>query len=469
MFLKNVTDIFRTVTFRLTLWYMVLFGALSIAVFLLVYVSLAWHLSKQVDEELLATAKEFNALYSEHGVEALQAEFQREAESRGVRRVFFLLLSGSGEVLASSDTRHWNAGELLEFRGVGASAGKPVFRTFHLADERGKVRVVLMPTGDGRLLELGFTLHDSELMMERYRETFGTAVVIMLVCGGLLGWLLARKAMAGVQRVTSTAAKIREGSLASRVAPGGEGLEIDNLVRTFNDMLDRVEALVNELKEVTDNIAHDLRSPITRIRGIAETTLMGRASIEDFQDMAAAIIEESDRLIEMINTMLEITKTEAGVAELASERVDVQEIAAEAVDLFRPLAEDKQVAVKLSGSPDPVFVMGDRAKLQRAVANLLDNAINYTPSGGRVTVSVHSTPESVRLQIADTGCGISEEELPHIFKRFYRGDRSRSTPGSGLGLSLALAIIKAHHGEIRVESSPGKGSKFTIIIPSVYL
>ncbi len=455
-------------TFRLTLWYTGLFGALSLGVFLLVYVSLTSHLHAQADNELLDTAREFEALYRSHGEEALTSEFRREAQSRGVSRVFFRLLSAKGDVLAASDLEAWSGLEPPGSGSAGPTTGQPTFRTLSLPGHRHKVRVVIEPAGGDRAIEVGMTLRDAEIMMERYRETFGTALALMLACGGLVGWLLARKAMSGVQRVTTTAAGIGKGDLARRVPLGGEGREIDDLARAFNDMLGRIEALVKELKEVTDNVAHDLRSPITRIRGIAETTLTGRGDAGDFREMAATVIEESDRLIEMINTMLEITKADSGVAELAGDQLDLREIVREAVDLFHPLAEDKCIGMTVNLPEQPVLVLGDRAKLQRAVANLLDNAIKYTPSGGTVTASIGADAERARIDIADTGIGIDEKNIPRIFDRFYRCDESRSSSGSGLGLSLAQAIIRAHGGGISVKSGIDEGSVFSVSLPLHY-
>jgi signal transduction histidine kinase len=166
----------------------------------------------------------------------------------------------------------------------------------------------------------------------------------------------------------------------------------------------------------------------------------------------------------MINTMLDITETEAGAAELRNENVNLSELSQDACELFAPMAEDKGITVVAETDPD-VEVTGDRQRLQRMMANLLDNAIKYTPVGGRISVSVRGSAETVILAVSDTGIGIAEQDFPRIFERFYRGDRSRSRAGSGLGLSLARAIVLAHSGSIAVSSSPGKGSTFAVTLP----
>lgn len=463
---KSGNSFLQTTTFRLTLWYLGVFSALSAAVFLVVYISLAFRLRNQTDQEIMDKSKEFAALYREHGVSALQAEFMREAESQGTRQVFFRLFSPDGKVLAASDLSKWTQLDRPRTRERDTRGNGPSYRTLSIPGHRHKVRLLSMPANDKNMIEIGRSLKGPEIILERYRETFGTALVVMLVCGGLFGYLLARKAMAGVQRVTDTATQIGRHDLGRRVPLAREGREINALAQAFNAMLERIESLLNELQQITDNVAHELRTPVTRIRGIAETTLKSGDHIDDFREMAATVIDGCDDLTEMVATMLEIAKAESGVAELEIAPLDFCQISAEAVDLFAPMAEDKGVEIHWTQPPRKVTVSADRQRLQRAVANLLDNAVKYTPPGGRVTLTVQADASGARADITDTGMGIDAEDLPHVFERFYRGDKSRSTPGSGLGLSLARAIVRAHGGEIAVKSAPHQGTTFHILLPS---
>ena len=464
MFWKKGSSFLQTTTFRLTLWYLLVFSALSVAVFLVVYISLALRLQNQTDQEILDKSKEFAALYRDHGLSALQAEFLREAESQGTRQVFFQLLSQEGKVLAASDLSQWEGLGALTSQKHGDWPKGPSYRTFLFPGHRHKVRLLFIPAINNKVIEIGSSLQGSELILERYRETFGTALTVMLICGGLFGFLLARKAMAGVQRVTDTATQIGRHELSRRVPLAHEGREIDTLAQAFNAMLERIESLLSELQQITDNIAHELRTPITHIRGMAETTLKSGVNIEEFQEMAGTVIDGCDDLIEMVGTMLEIAKADSGVAELDIAPLNFGEIAAEAVDLFAPMAEDKGVQIHLARLSQDLTVKGDRQRLQRAIANLLDNAIKYTLPGGIVTLTVHEDTAGVQVSIRDTGMGIDQNDLPHIFERFYRGDKSRSTAGSGLGLSLARAIVRAHGGDITVTSVPQE-TTFHILLP----
>jgi signal transduction histidine kinase len=259
---------------------------------------------------------------------------------------------------------------------------------------------------------------------------------------------------------------ISKGAFEQRVSVKDRGDEINRLATAFNMMLDRIDELVAGIREMTENMAHDLRSPITRIRGIAEMTLITGTSMDEYKAMATDTIEECNRLLEMVNTMLDISEAEAGAIKLIMEKTDMARIVQDACELFRPAAAEKGLTLTFGISDaDNLFVYGDMQRLQRMVANLLDNALKYTPSGGTVTVSVTANEGQVDFSVSDTGIGISKDDLPHIFTRFYRCDQSRSQAGIGLGLSLTRAIAKAHGGNIAAASDPGKGSEFIVTLP----
>ena len=314
------------------------------------------------------------------------------------------------------------------------------------------------------ILQVGEARESYSRFLDAFKGIFIATMTLLIVLATGVGWFMARRAVSGVEAVTRTAQKISGGTIEERVPVKARGDEIDQLATTFNQMLDRIQTLLTEIKEMSENIAHDLRSPITRIRGIAEVTLTTGKSLNEYESMAASIIEECDRLLDMINTMLIISKTESGVDKLSLEEIDLTGLVRQACELFRPTAEDKRVALSCN-VPDKSHLVGDIRMVQRMLSNLLDNAIKYTGSGGSVNVSVSESDNRVGLSVNDTGSGISPGDLPRIFERFYRCDQSRSQAGIGLGLSLARAIARAHGGDITATSTPNQGSTFTVTLP----
>ena len=395
----------------------------------------------------------------ENRVRLLERNFNREVYYQGVNRIFFRLIAPDGRVLAGSDGRSWE--KLARKRDYRRNIPFDVPTTVAVPS-RSPLRIFERKLFDGNILETGVNLRFGEALLRTYRSVFAIFSGTLLLLSAVIGWIIAAKTMKGVERVSRAAVAISQGDFSRRVAGGGEGTEIDELVLTFNDMLAKIESLIFDLKEVSDNVAHDLRTPLTRIRGIVETTVHGNPVPADYELMAGEIVEECDRLIEMINTMLEITRTDAGTADLTFSDVDLTLLARQAHNLFLPMAEVKSIDFRLDIPVGKCFIRGDLPRLQRLVANLLDNAIKYTPEGGKVELAISTADGLVRIAVRDNGQGISATDQSHIFDRFFRGDGSRSQPGNGLGLSLVRAIVKAHNGSINTISSPGAGSIFEL-------
>jgi len=319
--------------------------------------------------------------------------------------------------------------------------------------------------GTGIILQIGQSMETDSQFIDAFKKIFVITMVLLVGLAAGVGWFMARRAVSGVEVVTRTAREISGGTLDKRVPVGARGDEIDQLAATFNQMLGRIQALVTEIKEMSDNIAHDLKSPIARIRGLAEVTLTTGKGIGEYENMAACTVEECDRLLDMINTMLMITKAESGLDKLNNEDIDLARVVNDACELLGPVAEDKGLGLTCD-TPGTCDLVGDRRMIQRILANLLDNAIKYTPSGGTVKVSLaEKDGKELVVAVQDNGIGIPAGDLPHVFERFYRCDDSRSQPGTGLGLSLARAFARAHQGDITVTSTSGQGSTFTLTLP----
>jgi len=464
--LKRLRDYSKTLVFRLTLWYAGVFAVSACIAFLLFYTLITSVFRERTDRELLGQAREFSTVFATKGLEAVKSLALLEAQAAGVKKVFFRLLSSRGEVFSSSNMSYWQDIDIRE-KAIKelVSERRRVFETITIPNRKDKVRVLHTMVGTGVILQIGQSMEADSRFIDAFKNIFLITMVLLLGLAAGVGWFMARRAVSGVEAVTRTAQAISGGTLDKRVPVGTRGDEIDQLATTFNQMLGRIQTLVTEIKEMSDNIAHDLKSPIARIRGMAEVTLTTGKTLGEYENMAAGTVEECDRLLDMINTMLLITKAESGLYQLDEQKVDMARLVREACDLLEPVAEDKGLSLSCD-TPDACPLVADRRMLQRIITNLLDNALKFTPSGGAVKVSVFEKDvREVIVAVQDTGIGIPPGDLPHVFERFYRCDQSRSQPGTGLGLSLARAFARAHQGDITVTSSLSGGSTFTLTVP----
>lgn len=465
MFLKKIHRLYGKLAFRLTVWYSGIF-TLSILVALLAFYMLVTSIVHQrEDADLVKDVKEYAALLTNEGIDQVKAEMTREALSDGIERTFLRLLSPDGQELVATDMSSW--GQI----GLGMETlprlhpGRYELKALVLPGQDHPVRVVSGFIGPDLIMQIGESLDEHAEFLDVFQDILAPIVAISVLIASFAGWFIARRALSGVEEVTHIARQISNGSFGSRVPVKSRGDEIERLAITFNDMLDRIDILIQDIRDMGDNIAHDLRSPLARVRSAAEMVLTTTsASMDDMKEFGAGIIEECDRLLGMINMMLDIAEAESGVASPEMTEIDLVHLLRSACELFEPVAETHSIRISLALS-DRCVIYGTLRGLQRLVANLLDNALKYTPPGGVVTVSVTDDTEWISLVVRDTGIGISDKDLPHIFKRFYRCDKSRGHHGSGLGLSLVQAITRSHRGTVRVMSTLGKGSTFTVTLP----
>lgn len=465
MFSNKINKLRNTLALRLTLWYAGIFTLSSLIVFFLFYILIATAMRDRTDEELSGHARRFTYLMASEGVEEVRKAAVVEAQAAGVRKVFFRLLYADGVAFSSTNMSYWQDIGIHERAIRQLVEGKNhVFETAYLPQRKDEIRIIYTMLSPEIILQIGESREDSMRLLDAFRRIALFSMIVLTVLAAAIGWFMARRAVSGVEAVTRTARHISEGALEERVPVQQKGDEINLLAVTFNEMLDRIESLIKEMKEMSDNIAHDLKSPITRIRGAAEIALSTGAPREEFETMTASTIEECDRLLEMINTMLMISRTESGVDRPPSGIVDLSNLASEACELFEPAASDKGISLTCTIGGNGAM-HGDIKMLRRMIANLIDNAIKYTPAGGNVNIGLRRIASNIHLSVTDTGIGISSEDLPHIFERFYRGDRSRSEAGLGLGLSLAQAIARAHGGTITVTSTQNQGTTFSVILP----
>jgi heavy metal sensor kinase len=469
MFLRRLNRLRHDLKVKLTLWYTGVLTLTLLSALFVLYSTVRTYFENRINETLLTEYREFHALFQEDGIPALQREAVLESESEGIQHVFFRLLAPDGQMVAHSNLLGWRGLVAPGAPGEGLPDGAPYrIETILIKGHKHHSRILAGRLGRGYILQIGHSLKAEEHFLHDLKDILsgfgGGAILVGLVCGGLISW----RATAGINEITKAAHIITEGQFGTRVPPLKLKGEVATLAVAFNTMLDRIQALITSMQEVTDNIAHDLRSPITRIRTAAELALQTARDPEEYPAVMATTINECDRLLGLLETMLFISEIESGTRAARMEAVDLVPLLEEACDLFQPLAEDKNIALSLQPSTVPCRVRGESATLQRMIANLLDNALKYTAENGRVSLALKAHRNEAVLVFEDNGIGITDEDLPRIFDRFYRCDKSRQQTGTGLGLSLVKAVVQDLGGCIRVSSQYGRGTVVTVSLPRAH-
>jgi signal transduction histidine kinase len=436
----------RTASFRLSALYAILFGGcvllLAAAAFWSTRSALEKQLTRRIEAETMLLEQEFRS----NGIDGLIATVRQRTSVNGNLDYFVVDAAGkrlAGDLPITSDRLGW-----VEIDSGQDAGGRP-------NSDNETVRALVTQLDGGFRLGVGEDLEQVGEMEETFLGILGSALGIVLVLGIGGGLLLSAAFLRRVDMITRTADAIIDGDLSRRIERTGSGDDFDHLSATLNAMLDRIAGLMENLRQVSNDIAHDLRTPLSRLRQDLEEAQKRDLSASDFKRVIDGAVAEADVLLETFSALLRIAQIEAGTRRSAFRPVDLSDVARTVAEAYAPAVEESGRTLRAEVA-DGVQVNGDRGLLSQLFVNLVENALHHTPPGTTIALRLSRQPAGAVAEVADTGAGIPADERFKVFRRFYRLERSRTTPGSGLGLSTVAAIVELHHAAIEMlDNAPG--------------
>lgn len=444
---------------RLIITVAVLFIVGNAAVLTTAYLTLGSSLRQRDRSEILAELQDLRGAYEEGGL----AELRKDAEQAGSQGLpfFIRLYTPDGRKAFERLPPSFGAFDLSR---LPVAASDTVWTTIPSGADEETVDVVSQRVKNGVLIQVGQSSAQREDVLERFRWIGAAVFIPTLFLSLLLGFVFVNSALRPIRHLLEVVESVLAGRSGSRVPVGRGKDELERLSVLFNRMLERIEGLIAAMKGSLDAVAHDLRTPITRLRAGAEAALRSDADLPACREALADCVEEADRVSAMLTTLMDISEAESGAMSLKLEAVDLDALAAEAAELYRYVAEQKGVRLEV-GAPCRAKALCDRNRMRQVLANLIDNAVKYTPPGGRIEITASFREPNAMISVRDSGSGIPPEELPRVFERLYRGRAAREQRGLGLGLSLVQAVVNAHGGRVEASSPPGGGALFEVRLP----
>jgi signal transduction histidine kinase len=462
MFLKSLSRMRRSVSFRIAVWYSIIFPLSSLLVIGIFYLLLTSYVNHKDRQILHAKLDEYISRYNDGGIPALNRAIRKDRENDKRVSFFVRIAAKNNSTIFLSVPR---AEAVRDYKYLEHPRFRPRLVDL-ITGIRHPTEEIATQLPDGSTLQVGRSIKNREILIDRFREIFAGIMIPVILLGFAGGGFLSHRALRPLRGLIDMVRFIvATGKMHNRVPENLTGDELEELIVLFNGMLERIETLINGMRASLDNVAHDLRTPITRLRSVVEVALQTDPGAEGLREALMDCAEESERILTMVNTLMDISEAETGVMKLKLEEVRLADLFEDVVQLYEYVAEDKYIEVSTLCPPE-LTLRADSNRMHQVLANLLDNGLKYTPRGGRVDISAEQRGEEVWIMVEDSGEGIPAEEMPRIWDRLYRVDKSRSRRGLGLGLSLVQAIVRAHGGKIEVESAPEEGARFTVKLPA---
>lgn len=461
MFFRLIHRLTGKIGFRLAVWYTGLILAGMAILFLITYFFLSSTLQKRDFQEIQSEISELTSEFSTSDIEGIKI-FIHFHLSKRLKRILFIRIADMNNHTLFQYTPNKQKTDHIPF----LEQTDPVenkWLTLKGNDNKIELNFQTKYLSPEHLLQVGMSSSERDSILDHFRNLFLMGAVPLIIIGIICGIFLSIRTLKPIRNIIATVEAIDIGRMDSRVPRTVTGDELDELARLFNGMLDRISNLLTGMKDSLDNVAHDLRTPLTRLRNISEAALNEMPIESQGRKAHESMLEESDRILKMLTTLMDISEAETGTMAINKEQINLHDLIFPIYDLYLVVAEEKNIQIKIN-IPSNITIFADPHKISQVIANLLDNAVKFTPDKGRVIISAVKKNDQINISIQDNGIGIPEQDILKIWNRLFRGDQSRSQKGMGLGLSLVKAIVTAHDGDIAVSSKLGKGTIFSITL-----
>ncbi len=471
--LTPVSRLWRTLAFRLTAGYALAGLILVILATASLYLVLLSELERSTELFLADKVNVLRTMLRERpdDQDALREEVELETAARRYEHFYIRLLDERNTPLLVTP----GMAEEVDLPQLGRRTRTRPDTAIPMKGRHGqafRVTTSLAPVGSPpthtNTIQIAIDVSQKEQFLARFRLVFWVIILGTLAIFPVVGYQIARQGIRPVEEMAATARRISSTHLGERILTEGYPFELASLAGTFNEMLDRLEDSFDRISRFSADIAHDLRTPVNNIRGEAEVALARARTIDEYRDALESSLEESVRLSDLIANLLFLARAESPLAHLRRERVNIAELLGGVQEYYEASAADSGISLSTRFGDEPVIAELDKTLMQRAVGNLLSNAVAHTPSGGSVVMAARSESSVIRIEITDTGIGIPPEALPRVFDRFFRVDPSRSqaSGGAGLGLAIVQGIMLLHGGKVEIISQPGTGTQVILSMPA---
>ncbi len=465
MFLKRLPNPAKTISVKVGLWYTGIYIAGSILLFVFVYCLISATLEKADREKIRLELGAVFALYQIGGIEGVENFIAEKKRAYKTYPFLVRVADNANKTLCIFWPEQWSGFDPSRLEKA-VPGPEQLWMRFAGTENGYDLDIASARLSPDYLVQVGADAEGRERVLLHFRDGFMILVVPLFVLGLAGGVFLSRQTLRPIRNLIRSVRSIDIGKKTAKVPRSMAEDELDELAGLFNEMLDNIYRLIDGMRHSLDNVAHDLRTPMTRFRNVAEIALQTGGDADLCREALEKCVEESERIQVMLETLMDISEAEIGVMNIDRQVVDVSALIEKVADLYQFVAEEKGVEFSVR-TPEHLLAAVDSTRIGQAVANVVDNAVKFTPEGGSVALEAFRIEKNVVVEIRDTGIGIRREELSKIWERLYRGEQSRSEKGLGLGLSLVKGIVDAHGGRIEVFSEPGEGSTFVITFPAL--